>query len=52
MSAVGPGRQHVTETKEVVHHHWSYNDYPSGEMHHNENLESDSDDDEKSKPTK
>mmetsp|Transcript_108857 Transcript_108857/g.314350 ORF Transcript_108857/g.314350 Transcript_108857/m.314350 type:complete len:108 (-) Transcript_108857:91-414(-) len=35
VSQVGPGRAHVPpdmNVKEVVHHHWAKDEYPSGEM--------------------
>ena len=43
MSAVGPGRQQLPETKEIIHHYWN------AEMQHGE---SDSDEEESRKPKK
>lgn len=54
MSSVGPGRQHLpAEPKEVIHHHVTHPEYPSGEMRALlSDSESDSDDDEKKPKSK
>lgn len=55
MSSVGPGRQHEPKEviHEVIHHHVTHPEYPSGEMRALlSDSESDSDDDEKKPKSK